>query len=287
MVFVGVSALSGLVWYPVARSMVGPIRPEDLATQPRFLMITVTAVGLIFGVLYRAARMILEERPSLWFAAFFPLVAANVYLAQTYVFGKFPFLGSGTDQLFGSWFMFNVVFGILFSWILIPLAVPYLYVLSKIHGWIEAWSQKATRRTISRCAWACGGLALIGATDGPRYHRQLLAEERRGLIEVLDANIPADAELIRRGSSGNMLPGIDAVWFRGSGRLPWPPSEAAQALTHHDPRDEMAKRARHSVNVAIDSKTEFRQLKWSKNDHTIQATLVRTPHEDYIEFIRW
>lgn len=289
--FVLVTALSGLLWFPLAKWIIVPtldwmVRDRsslDVSTQPRALLTAGLLTGLIVGLVYRGFSVSCQREPSLHFAALLPFVAVNAYLAVAHLFGEAILYGNP----FANWILYNACFYIATFWFVVPLGIPYLRLLAHVHRRLESWSRRPTRRSCLHIAWALVALTLIAATDGARFYRQLLATERNVPLTALDVTLPPDAELIHRGPSlSRDVPTAQSFWFRAR-RLAWPPHPAGQPLTHPDAPVSLAERAQLTIALPTDSQTQFKQTKWAKNHRTIQATLIRTPHHDYIEFIPW
>lgn len=290
--YLAASTLLGLLWYPVAifadaipvYLYGGEATPDKTISHPWILI-----VGLISGLLFRGITVMRDKEPSAWLALFFPFIGVvskaivDFPLSQTPTnIEPLPFL------LIGS--IIAYVFG---GWLVIPLAVPYLYVLRRVHRFFERWALNAPRRRVRHVTWGVACIGFIGATEVPKlaeYWKEEVAYRKelefKRLISGFGLTLPPGTKFVGSGEAPGGFDSVPSYWFHRKGHFDWPLVADSQPLASPEDAIEIEWRSVRA-KVREGKVSDFDQKKWYVDGQTIQATLIRAKEGDYLEVIPW
>lgn len=282
-IFLGIAALSGLLWFPLGGFVNSQFFEHDpLAGESLWLWLPIT--GLLTGLVYRIfTRWRDGQEPSAWWlAALVPSLAVFACVCTLTMRGVD---GAQPADFILCLIVGNIAAYITMGWLIIPLAIPYVMLIGWLHRETIRLGGLATRRHVRQVVWGFASLGFLGATEAPRMRGHLAQTAYYEAAAYIPVQLPVGTELLPSAQQDD-LGGVRRFWFRSAVPLEWPLVADQQPLSNPDDRESMEYRAL-KAGIKTDASTTYNQAKWIHDDRTVQITRVRTKGVDYLELIRW
>lgn len=275
-IYLFLGTLLGVFWTPLALFL--RVDPDNFRSQPmvRHTLVWVLLTGFVYAFLFRAlADRESRAKPSNWYAASFPLVAAITFSLVSYTIGpRFSPDRSLVGEIFRNVAQAYICSGL----VLIPLAAFHVRLLRGLDRQIADWAPGANSRTLRRAALGMVTASLVFATELPRFFERNRQTTLALASAELETPLPAQAEVLYQSYKLWRHKGIATVWIRTATDDAWPPKVVEATLV----ATRQGTPSTPYLAVPFDRVTDKLKIGWRGEEYVYTATLFRTPDSDYI-----